>query len=69
MDAQPLIVTHFLIRRPKANVAHIWTGADTFCRMASTGGLNKKRYIVHDTTLGLPLCSLCSNVAKSCQKA
>ena len=43
----------FLVRRNKPRVAHIWTGDDTACRMYSTGGLEKLKYVVADADLGL----------------
>ncbi len=56
-------ITRYLIRRraPKKrpHVAHLWDGRDTLCRLASTGGLNKKRYDVHTSTHGLGMCALC----------
>lgn len=39
----------FLVSRKKNRRAHIWTGADTICRMASTGGLPLKKYLIVQT--------------------
>lgn len=39
--------------------AHYWTGNDTACRMASTGGLNLSQYTVSDTCGGRKICELC----------
>lgn len=55
----------FLVRKKKAKTSHIWEGDDTACRMASTGGLDRSRYRVVDTSLGLPMCFMCKTVAKS----
>jgi hypothetical protein len=40
----------FLIKRRGNNVrAHVWTGTDTLCRMASTSGLDVDRYDITST--------------------
>lgn len=44
--------------------AHLWDGADTFCRMYLTGGLRQDRYEVADTHEGKPICLMCSTQAK-----
>lgn len=50
--------------------AHLWiespTGVDgdSWCRMYSTGGMAKKKYIVADKTLGHEVCQNCINVAR-----
>lgn len=53
----------FLIKKSprKGKVAHWWNGYDTVCRMASTGGLNKKHYKVVKKT-DLPICNNCKKV-------
>lgn len=43
--------------------AHLWTGLDTVCRMASTGGLNKNRYLVVENHAG-PICHMCASIWK-----
>jgi hypothetical protein len=48
------------LHRKKA--AHIWTGRDTLCRMASTGGLNRKRYEVSDDPGERFICQICSGL-------
>ena len=48
----------FLIRHSNRGRAHIWTGADTQCRMYSTGGLKPSKYKVVDKT-NLPICNNC----------
>lgn len=53
----------YLVKKKKAKVAHLWTGADTICRMASTGGLNKGHSTVVERT-NLPICSMCDERAK-----
>lgn len=49
----------YLISKRKAKVAHIWTGTDTVCRMFSTGGMNKSKYIQAHAS-ELPICQLCA---------
>lgn len=54
----------FLIRRSvnsRKSAAHIWRGNDTFCTMFSTGGMNPKRYIVHDDPCDRRICHMCNN--------
>jgi len=58
----PQLTGKFLIRKKGNVVAHHWTGTDTYCRMASTGGLNKKKYEVHTTDKGRKICTMCKNV-------
>ena len=48
--------------------AHIWNRYDTVCRMASTGGLNTKRYAIANDTRGFQLCSMCQKVADKANK-
>jgi len=43
--------------------AHIWVGDDTLCRMASTGGVNAKKYTVSDETRGFQVCHMCMNLS------
>ena len=54
-------------------VAHLWTGEDTVCRMASTGGLNRRRYLIAANPIhispsakktDLPICCMCQNVSE-----
>lgn len=45
--------------RKRKPVAHLWNGEDTYCRMASTGGLGMGRYEVRDNLEGCRLCQLC----------
>ena len=52
---------YFLIRKVKAQTAHLWDDGDTYCRMYSTGGLNKKKYNVVANTQ-LDICTMCNNV-------
>ena len=50
----------FLIRsRGKRPVAHLWTGDDTACRMASTGGLKLERYFFCEFIDDFPICEMC----------
>ncbi len=54
----------FLIRDRKTKArAHIWTGADTACRMWSTGGLLGSGYTVQATDDGRQICQMCAGVA------
>lgn len=49
----------YLIKlRKKSKVAHLWTGNDTVCKMASTGGLNTDDFQVIDET-NLRICKMC----------
>lgn len=52
----------YLVRKRKPRVAHIWIDTDTACRMYSTGGLMKKKYIVAYGATSLPICTMCGNV-------
>lgn len=52
----------FLVKKKNAKVAHIWMGFDTACRMHSTGGLRQKRYMVAESSGGLPICTMCDNM-------
>lgn len=52
----------YLLRK-KARCAHIWRNGDTVCRMASTGGLNLRRYVVAHMT-DLPICENCERIEK-----
>lgn len=56
----------YLVRvKGKAKVKHQWDGRDTYCRMASTGGLNIRKYQQVEKSW-LPLCSMCkTNSAKA----
>ena len=45
--------------------AHIWIGRDTACRMASTGGLSMRKYMVADSPDERSVCYMCEvNFAK-----
>lgn len=50
--------TQYIVRKRKPQVAHIWAGDDTRCRMASTGGLDPANYSVV-LEPGLPVCAMC----------
>lgn len=52
----------YLVRKSKPRVAHIWKGADTACRLYSTGGMRKKKYTVAYSATTLPICTMCDNV-------
>lgn len=53
----------YLVRKSGSGRAHHWTGTDTVCRMASTGGLSMKRYLVVDATGTRPICQMCASVS------
>ena len=42
--------------------AHIWDSGDTYCKMYSTGGMNKKKMTVLVNPNGKYLCMMCVNV-------
>lgn len=48
------------INSRKKIVHHIWTGSDTACHMASTGGLDIKKYKASDPSNGGTVCKLCT---------
>lgn len=54
----------YLIRKRLTGRAHGWFQGDTLCRMASTGGLNPRRYRLSHYNPGLPLCTMCRRIAK-----
>lgn len=55
----------YLMRRSGGGKAHHWTGSDTACRMASTGGLAMREYVVADHPEGRPICQMCAHVRQS----
>ena len=62
---EPKTSGKFLVSKKKKNVAHIWTGNDTACRMYSTGGMSKFKKSVLDTPNGRLICFLCESVSKN----
>lgn len=42
--------------RPRA---HIWINGDTLCRMLSTGGLKREKYMLIDRTNETIICKMC----------
>ncbi len=55
----------WLIRNRGAAVkAHIWTGTDTACHMASTGGLKMSKYSIRHNRGSHGICRMCRIVAK-----
>lgn len=55
----------YLIRMRGAKVkAHYWDGTDTFCRMASTGGLKLLRFAVCDDRGSHEVCHMCDVEAR-----
>ena len=49
----------FLVSNKKKNCAHIWDGADTLCRLYSTGGMNPRKKRISLTREGRRMCELC----------
>ena len=49
----------YLVRKRLTGKAHYWLGLDTACKMASSGGLNVKRYKVSGDTGGRRICHMC----------
>lgn len=45
--------------------AHVWTGTDTACRMASTGGLKLNRFDVREDRGDYEICHMCKEKAES----
>jgi hypothetical protein len=52
----------FIFKVGKKTAAHAWTGNDTLCRMASTGGLNPQRYKVESDFGDRKICHMCEIV-------
>lgn len=51
---------NFIVRvRGNSVPAHIWIGADTACRMASTGGLKLERYRFLAAAGERKICQMC----------
>jgi very-short-patch-repair endonuclease len=44
--------------------AHLWNGVDTFCKMYSTGGINKNYVKITDTSENHPVCVMCNKNRK-----
>jgi len=56
----------WLYRRSEKARAHMWTGADTICRMAKTGGLGhnwEKKYTVHADRGAHEICQNCMHLS------
>jgi hypothetical protein len=57
------------VKKFKKNVAHIWDGSDTFCRMwKSNGMLRKERFEIADdlpTDIERDLCLICLHMYDS----
>jgi hypothetical protein len=52
----------YLVRKTGSRVAHLWDDGDTYCRMYSTGGLVKKKYIVVQDRNTKEICQMCNKV-------
>lgn len=50
----------YLIRKRLNGKAHHWDGSDTKCRMASTGGISMRKYMVAESSCQLLVCHLCA---------
>lgn len=51
----------FLVRKTGNSKSHLWNDGDTYCRMFSTNGLNKKKYHVVEKSNN-DICHMCNNV-------
>jgi hypothetical protein len=64
----PVYMNYLVPRKNNSHKAHLWDESvydvqgDTYCKMFSTGGLSKKKYIVADKPLGHEICSMCNAV-------
>lgn len=58
----------YLVRKSGNGPAHYWNGQDTACRMASTGGLTPRKYVVRDSSNGRPICQMCQSVSRRADK-
>lgn len=56
----------YLVRTNNAAVAHLWNGTDTECRMASSGGLNLRKFKLASEA-NVPTCTNCVAVSISRQ--
>lgn len=61
-SAKPVELQGYLVRLRRPKVAHLSTGADTACRMASTGGLDVSKYAVL-AHAPVPVCSMCATTS------
>ena len=52
----------YLYMRKLKGAAHLWDDGDTYCRQYSTGGLNPRRYRVHDERGDRRVCKMCNDV-------
>jgi hypothetical protein len=53
----------FLVKNDgKKSAVHVWTEGDTLCRMASTGGLDLKRYVTVTELDQADICHMCEVV-------
>lgn len=56
---------YLLRKRGLSNPAHYWTGNDTVCRLASTGGLKPGGFrVLDDAPDGRDICLMCQNNLK-----
>jgi hypothetical protein len=52
----------YLVRKTSSKVAHLWDNGDTYCRMYSTNGLAKKKYVVVQNRNTKEICQMCNSV-------
>lgn len=54
----------YLVRKGIGGKAHYWDGSDTKCRMASSGGLSMRKYVVANDPGGRLICHMCQQQQK-----
>lgn len=63
---QPSPLDGWLIRKTGERArAHIWSGADTVCRMWSTGGLIQSKYQIASDRGEHPVCHICQRLSRA----
>lgn len=50
----------YLVRKRFGGKIHLWDGADTKCRMVSTGGLSMRKYVVTKKVDHRLICQMCA---------
>lgn len=58
-----MTITYLFRRAATGRTAHVWLGEDTACRMASTGGLNLKKYVKGNCPGSRTICKMCLAVS------
>lgn len=54
----------YLVRIKRGGKAHYWDGSDTKCRMASSGGLSMRKYVVTAEPGERLICHMCARVVE-----